>query len=90
MPGLLDGLAFGAFVGDKAFDADWLLEDLAERGAEAAVPSRRSRTVPRAHDRDVYGWRHLTESLFAKTGESFAAGTASSPAWWRRGCSPIF
>ncbi len=69
MPGLPGGLAFGAFVGDKAFDADRLLEDLAGRGAEAVIPSRRSRTVPRAHDRDVCGWRHLAESLFAKARE---------------------
>jgi len=41
VPGLLDGLAFGAFVGDRAFDADWLLEDLAGWGAEAVIPSRR-------------------------------------------------
>ncbi len=92
--GFPGGLAFGAFAGDRASGAGRLLEDLAERGAEAAVPSRRSRTAPRAHDREVYGWRHLAESLFAKTGElraiatrcartgeSFAAGIASSPAW---------
>ncbi len=53
VPGLPGGLAFGALVGDKAFDADWLLEDLAERGAEAAVPSKRSRTAPRAHGREM-------------------------------------
>ncbi len=75
MPGLPGGLAFGAFVGDRASGADWLPGDLAERGAEAAVPSRRSRTVSRAHDRDVCGWRHLVESLFAKTGEFRAIAT---------------
>ncbi len=92
VPGLPGGLAFGAFVGDRASGADRLLEDLPERGAEAVIPSRRSRTVPRAHDRDVCGWRHLVESLFAKTREfraiatrydktdaSFAAGIA----WWQ-------
>ncbi len=75
VPGLPGGLTFGALVGDKAFDADRLLEDLAERGAEAAVPSKRSRTVPRAHDREVYGWRHLVESLFAKIKEFRAIAT---------------
>jgi len=29
VPGLPGGPAFGAPVGDRAFDADWLLEDLA-------------------------------------------------------------
>ena len=86
-PALLDGLPFAAFAGDKAFDAGWLLEELEGRGAEAVIPSRRNRTVPREHDRDVYGWRHLVENFFAKikefraiatrydkTDESFAAG----------------
>ena len=87
VPALLDGLPFGAFVGDKAFDADWLLEDLEGRGAAAVIPPRRNRTGPREHDRDMYGWRHLVENFFAKikefraiatrydkTDESFAAG----------------
>ncbi len=66
VPGLPGGLAFGALVGDRASGADRLLEDLAERGAEAAVPSRRSRTAPRAHGRDACGWRHLVENFFWK------------------------
>jgi len=75
VPGLPGGLAFGAFVGDKAVDADWLLEDLSGRGGEAVIPSRRSRTVQRAHDRDICGWRHLAESLFAKIKEFRAIAT---------------
>ncbi len=31
--------------------------------------------MPRAHDREVYGWRHLVESLFAKTREFRAIAT---------------
>ena len=38
VPALLDGLPFAAFVGDKAFDADWLPDDLEGRGAEAVIP----------------------------------------------------
>ena len=37
VPELPGGLAFGAFVGDRASGADRLLEDLAERGAEAVT-----------------------------------------------------
>jgi len=97
VPGLPGGLPFGAFVGDRAFDADWLLEDPEKRGAEAVIPSKRNRTAPRDHDREMYGWRHLVENFFArtrefraiatrydKTAESFAAGLAPSPAWWPR------
>ncbi len=32
VPDLIDGLAFGVLVGDRAFDADWLLDDLDGRG----------------------------------------------------------
>ncbi len=53
VPGLPGGLEFGAFVGDRASGADWLLEDLDGSGAEAAVPPKRNRTAPRARDRDV-------------------------------------
>ncbi len=75
VPELLDGLEFGAFVGDRAFDADWLLEDLEGRGAEAVIPARRNRTVPREHDREMYGWRHLVDSFFAKIKEFRAIAT---------------
>ena len=98
VPALLDGLPFAAFVGDKAFDADWLLDDLEGRGAEAVIPPRRNRTEPREHDRDMYGWRHLVENFFAKIKELRAIATrygqgrtrvsrrefTSSPAWWRQ------
>ncbi len=72
---LLDGLPFGALVGDRAFDADWLLEDLAQRGAEAVIPSKRNRTEPREHDREMYGWRHQVENFFARTREFRAIAT---------------
>ncbi len=75
VPELLDGLEFGALVGDRAFDADWLLEDPEGRGAEAAVPPKRNRTVPREHDREMYGWRRLVDSFFAKTREFRAIAT---------------
>ncbi len=75
VPELLDGLEFGAFVGDRAFDADWLLEDLEGRGAEAVIPPKRNRAAPREHDREMYGWRHLVDSFFAKTREFRAIAT---------------
>jgi len=62
-------------VGDRASGADWLLEDPEKRGAEAVIPSRRNRTVPRAHDREMYGWRHLVDSFLARTRELRAIAT---------------
>jgi transposase len=34
---LIRDVSFGALLADKAFDANWLLEDLDERGATAFV-----------------------------------------------------
>ena len=38
---------FGALLADKAFDADWLVKDLTERGSKVVIPrlSRRAVTV---------------------------------------------
>ena len=33
MPDLLEGLEFGALIGDRAFDADWLVDEVERRGA---------------------------------------------------------
>ncbi|MCY4242954.1 MAG: IS5 family transposase [Rhodobacter sp.] len=75
VPDLPGGLPFGTPVGDGASGADWLLEDLDARGAEAVIPSRRNRTARRGRDRDVYGRRRPVESFFAGTGEFRAIAT---------------
>ncbi len=75
VPELPGGLPFGTLVGDGASGADWLLEDLAERGAEAVIPSRRNRTAARGRDRDVYGRRRPVENFFAGTREFRAIAT---------------
>ena len=62
----LDELEVGAPVGDKAFDADWLLEDLEKCGSLAAVPSKSSRKIKRDHDREMYKWRCQIENYFSK------------------------
>ena len=65
-PDLLEDLQFGALIGDKAFDADWLLEEVERRGADAVIPSKKSRTDPRDHDLEMYKWRHQIENFFAR------------------------
>ena len=35
---LIHDVSFAALLADKAFDADWLLQDLDERGATAVIP----------------------------------------------------
>lgn len=66
---LIRDVPFGALLADKAFDADWLLQDLDTRGATAVIPSKANRKVQGNYDVDVYKWRHLVENYFAKIKE---------------------
>ncbi len=43
VPPLIEGIAFGALLGDKAFDVDWLRADLDARGAAAVIPPKANR-----------------------------------------------
>ena len=72
---LIKGIAFGALLGDKAFDADWLRADLDGRGAAAVIPPKANRTAVIDFDRDMYCWRHLIENFFAKLKEFRAVAT---------------
>ncbi len=66
---LIRGVPFGALLADKAFDANWLLEELDARGATAVIPPKSNRKHQRNHDVDAYKWRHLVENYFAKIKE---------------------
>src|SRR3954462_7026230 len=70
-----EGVAFGALLGDKAFDADWLRAELDDRGAAAVIPPKVNRKTIISFDRDMYGWRHLIENTFAKLKEFRAVAT---------------
>ncbi len=75
VPALLGDLRYGALIGDRAFDAGWLIEEIGESGAMAVIPPRRNRTVPRHHDREMYRWRHRIENFFARIKEFRAVAT---------------
>ena len=66
---LIDGLNFGALLGDKAYDADWLRKNLQQRGIEAVIPPRAKRLNPANYDAEKYKWRHLVENFFQKLKE---------------------
>ena len=66
---LIRGVSFDALLADKAFDADWLLQDLDQRGATAVIPPKANRKIQRDFDTEVYKWRHLVENYFAKIKE---------------------
>ena len=72
---LIKGVSFGALLADKAFDANWLLDELDERGAIAVIPPKSNRKVQRTYDKEAYCWRHLVENYFAKIKEFRAIAT---------------
>ena len=56
-------------MADKAFDADWLVKDLTERGSKVVIPPRSNRKALREYNKEMYKWRHLVENFFCKLKE---------------------
>lgn len=63
---LLDGYDAGAVLADRGYDADWLVDQIAAAGAEVVIPSKKNRTVARAHDANLYADRNKIERLFGR------------------------
>lgn len=66
---LIEGLACGKLLADRAFDANWLREALTEASIEAVIPPKSNRRFPAEFDRHTYKWRHLIENFFGKLKE---------------------
>jgi transposase len=66
---LIDGVAFGAFIADKAFDSNAIVADLNERGAKIVISQHPRRAKPIPMDAEMYKWRHLIENFFCKLKE---------------------
>jgi transposase len=66
---LLDGVAFGGLMADKAFDRDRILADLSQRGARIVISQHPRRARPLPLDQDLYKWRHRIETVFCKLKE---------------------
>jgi len=56
-------------IGEKAFDANWIIADLNEHGAKIVISQRPKRKAPLDIDLEVYKWRHLIENFFGKLKE---------------------
>ena len=69
VPPLLDGVAFGALIADKAFDSTALIADLDARGAKVVISQHPLRVKPLNIDAEMYKWRHLIENFFCKLKE---------------------
>ena len=66
---LIKDKEFDALLADKAFDTDWLVEELTERGSKVVIPPRNNRKLQREYDKMMYCWRHLIENFFCKLKE---------------------
>jgi transposase len=66
---LIDGIAFGGLIADKAFDSNAIIADLNERGAKIVISQHPRRALPMRLDAELYKWRHLIENFFCKLKE---------------------
>ncbi|GBQ88245.1 transposase [Acetobacter nitrogenifigens DSM 23921 = NBRC 105050] len=63
---LLDEVDPEAFIADKAYDADTLIEKLEERQIAPVIPSKKSRRYPRKMSFSFYKKRNIIERFFAR------------------------
>ncbi len=66
---LIEDIEFDAVLADKAFDSNWIIEEMNERGAQIVISQRPQRLAPLKIDLEIYKWRHLIENFFAKLKE---------------------
>ena len=63
---LLDGAAPGVVIADKGYDKRALVDRIEGMGAEAVIPTQKSRKVQRDIDREKYRDRNVVERFWAK------------------------
>jgi transposase len=63
---LISGLSFDKLLADKGYDSDRFRARIAAVGAEAVIPSTRSRSQAIPYDKHIYGDRNLVERFFNK------------------------
>jgi transposase len=63
---LLEEFKPSAFLADKAYDANELIETLESRGIMPVIPSKANRLIQRKTDFALYRERNLVERFFCK------------------------
>jgi len=66
---LIRGLRFDALLADKAFDSNWIIDALNDRGALICISQRPQRKKSLEIDEHMYRLRHLVENFFRKLKE---------------------
>jgi len=72
---LLDQVEPGAFLADKGYDSDALVETLEARGITPVIPPKANRKQPRKTDFALYRERNLVERFFCKIKQFKAIAT---------------
>ena len=66
-PALIEAAGpFTRLIADKGYDSNAIRELVAQRGAEAVIPSTASRRTPIPYNRDAYRARNLVERLWCR------------------------
>jgi transposase len=66
---LIKDIEFGGLIADKAFDSNWIIEDMNKRKATIVISQHQRRAQPLDIDKDIYKWRHLIENFVGKLKE---------------------
>ncbi len=74
---LIEGVSFGALLGDKAFDSNEIITELNDREAEIVIAQHPRRAQPLIIDAEFYKARHLIENFFCKLKEFKRIATRS-------------
>jgi transposase len=64
--GLISGFSFENLLADKGYDSDRFRTSIAEAGAQAVIPSSRSRAKTIPYDKHLYEERNLVERFINK------------------------
>ena len=63
---LVEGIEADTMLADKGYDADHLIETMAEAGTDVVIPPKRNRKGQRAYDAELYKERNRIERFFNK------------------------
>ena len=66
---LIEGFRPCYVLADRAYDADTLMDQILETGAQPVIPPRRHRRIQHRYDKTLYKERNQIERFFAKLKE---------------------
>ena len=66
---LIEGLTAYNVIGDKAYDAQTIIELIKTQGSNPVIPPKKNRIEQREYDKHLYKERHLVECFFCKLKE---------------------